>query len=94
MSVQRAALRPERPRGRVSSALFKAFLFLSMGVGIATLGALLVQVIAKGYKYVDVVLLLEPPSADPQIAGARPAKPVRHRCLSPGAPMSTMKPTA
>ena len=73
MSVQPVALRPEKPRGRVSSALFKAFLFLSIGVGIATLGALLIQVVAKGYKYVDVVLLLEPPSADPQIAGARPA---------------------
>jgi len=73
MSAQPAALRPERPRGRVSSALFKAFLYFSMAIGIATLGALLIQVVAKGYKYVDLVLLLEPPSADPQIAGARPA---------------------
>jgi phosphate transport system permease protein len=71
MSV--ASLRAERPRGRVSSALFKGFLVFSMAVGIVTLGALLVTVIAKGYKYVDLVLLLEPPSADPQIAGARPA---------------------
>jgi phosphate transport system permease protein len=62
-----------RPRGRVSSGLFKAFLLFSMGVGIVTLGALLVTVVAKGYKYLDLVLLLEPPSADPQIAGARPA---------------------
>ena len=73
MSAQPAALRPEKPRGRVSSALFKAFLYFSMAIGIATLGALLIQVVAKGYKYVDLVLLLEPPSADPQIAGARPA---------------------
>jgi len=73
MSVSPAALRAEKPRGRVSSALFKAFLLFSMGIGIATLGALLLQVIAKGYKYVDPVLLLEPPSANPQIAGARPA---------------------
>ena len=73
MSVSPAALKAEKPRGRVSSALFKAFLLFSMGVGIVTLGALLFQVIAKGYKYVDPVLLLEPPSADPQIAGARPA---------------------
>jgi phosphate transport system permease protein len=71
MSV--TTLRAERPRGRVSSAAFKAFLVLSMAVGIVTLGALLVTVVAKGYKYVDLVLLLEPPSADPQIAGARPA---------------------
>jgi phosphate transport system permease protein len=73
MSVSPAALRAEKPRGRLASALFKAFLFLSMAVGIVTLGALLIQVVAKGYKYVDPVLLLEPPSADPQIAGARPA---------------------
>src|SRR5215204_5742394 len=71
MSV--TSLRTERPRGRVSSGLFKAFLLFSMGVGILTLGALLVTVVAKGYKYLDLVLLLEPPSADPQIAGARPA---------------------
>jgi phosphate transport system permease protein len=73
MSVSPAALRAEKPRGRFASAVFKAFLFLSMAVGIVTLGALLIQVVAKGYKYVDPVLLLEPPSADPQIAGARPA---------------------
>jgi phosphate transport system permease protein len=73
MSVSPAALRSEKPRGRVASALFKVFLFLSMGIGIVTLGALLTQVVVKGYKYVDPVLLLEPPSADPQIAGARPA---------------------
>jgi phosphate transport system permease protein len=71
MSVD--SLRAERPRGRVSSALFKAFLLFSLGIGIFTLGALLLQVFIKGYKYVDLVLLLEPPSADPQIAGARPA---------------------
>jgi phosphate transport system permease protein len=73
MSVSPAALRAEKPRGRVASAFFKAFLWLSMGIGIVTLGALLAQVVVKGYKYVDPVLLLEPPSADPQIAGARPA---------------------
>jgi phosphate transport system permease protein len=73
MSTVPAALRPEKPRGRISSALFLAFLYLSLAVGIVTLGTLLVQVLAKGYKYLDLVLLLEPPSADPQIAGARPA---------------------
>jgi phosphate transport system permease protein len=73
MSAVPGALRAEKPRGRVSSAVFKAFLYLSLAVGVATLGWLLVQVVTKGYKYVDLVLLLEPPSADPQIAGARPA---------------------
>jgi phosphate transport system permease protein len=73
MSVTPATLKAEKPRGRVSSGLFRAFLYLSMFVGIFTLGALLLQVFIKGYKYVDAVLLFEPPSADPQIAGARPA---------------------
>jgi len=73
MSVSPAALKADKPRGRVSSALFTAFLFFSIGVGIFTLGALLIQVIGKGYRFTDLVLLLEPPSADPQIAGARPA---------------------
>jgi phosphate transport system permease protein len=71
MSV--TTLRSEQPRGRASSAAFKVFLYFSMGIGIVTLGALLITIVAKGYKYVDLVLLLEPPSADPQIAGARPA---------------------
>ena len=66
-------LRAEKPRGRVSSALFRAFLWLSLGVGIVTLGALLVKVVSQGYHYLDLVLLLEPPSADPLIAGGRPA---------------------
>ena len=35
-------------RGRVSSALFKAFLLLSMGSASFTLGLLLVQVFVKG----------------------------------------------
>jgi phosphate transport system permease protein len=73
MSVTPATLKAEKPRGRVSSGIFRAFLYLSMFVGIFTLGALLLQVFIKGYKYVDAVLLFEPPSADPQIAGARPA---------------------
>jgi phosphate transport system permease protein len=71
--VSTTVLRAEKPRGRVASALFKLFLWFSLGVGIVTLGALLVKVIAEGYPYLDLVLLLEPPSADPLIAGARPA---------------------
>jgi phosphate transport system permease protein len=56
-------------RGR----LFYAFLLFSLAVGIVTLGALLVQVVVKGIEWVDLVLLLEPPSAEPLIAGAEPA---------------------
>jgi phosphate transport system permease protein len=73
MSATPTVLRPEKPRGRVSGALFRAFLFLSLAIGIVTLGALLVKVVSEGYRYLDLVLLLEPPSADPLIAGARPA---------------------
>jgi phosphate transport system permease protein len=73
MSASPSALRAERRRGRISSGLFKGFLILSLAIGIVTVGTLLVQVLAKGYQYLDAVLLLEPPSADPQIAGARPA---------------------
>jgi phosphate transport system permease protein len=68
-----AALRAERPRGLWRGRLFYAFLLLSLAVGIATLATLVVQVFVKGVKWVDLVLLLEPPSADPQIAGAEPA---------------------
>jgi phosphate transport system permease protein len=73
MSASPSALRADKPRGRVSSALFRAFLYLSLAVGIVTVGTLVIQVVAKGYRFLDLVLLLEPPSADPQIAGARPA---------------------
>jgi phosphate transport system permease protein len=73
MSTAAAPLRNDRPRGRWRGRLFNAFLFFSLLIGLATLGALLVQVIAEGYKWVDLVLFFEPPSSDPQIAGAEPA---------------------
>jgi phosphate transport system permease protein len=55
------------------SRLFQAALFLSLAVGLITLGTLLVDVLQKGIPYVDGILLTEPPSADPDRAGARPA---------------------
>jgi phosphate transport system permease protein len=73
MSTAAAPLRNDRPRGRWRGRLFNAFLLFSLLIGLATLGALLVQVIAEGYKWVDLVLFFEPPSSDPQIAGAEPA---------------------
>ena len=46
-------------------------------IGFVTLGILLADVLRKGLNWtgatVDKVLLLEPPSADPALAGARPA---------------------
>jgi phosphate transport system permease protein len=73
MSAAPTALKAPRPRGLWRGRLFSAFLVFSLAVGIVTLGALLVQVVVKGIEWVDLVLLLEPPSADPQIAGAEPA---------------------
>jgi phosphate transport system permease protein len=73
MSAAPAAVRGPRPRGLWRGRFFSGFLLLSVSVGLVTLATLLVQVVFKGIKWVDLVLLLEPPSADPQIAGARPA---------------------
>jgi phosphate transport system permease protein len=73
VSVMPQALTTGRRRGRVAGFLFHAFLLLSLAVGIVTLGALLVQVVLKGWQNVDAVLLFEPPSSEPQLAGARPA---------------------
>jgi phosphate transport system permease protein len=56
-------------RGRV----FYALLLLSLAVGFLTLGTLVFDVLRRGIQYVDPVLLLNPPSSDPGIAGARPA---------------------
>jgi phosphate transport system permease protein len=73
MTSAPTALKAPRTRGLWRGRVFYAFLVFSLAVGIVTLGALLVQVVVKGIEWVDLVLLLEPPSADPQIAGAEPA---------------------
>ncbi|MBA2569147.1 MAG: phosphate ABC transporter permease PstA [Actinobacteria bacterium] len=62
-----------RRRGHLSGLAFHGFLLFSLAIGVATLGALLVQVVLEGWRYVDGVLLFEPPSAEPAIAGAEPA---------------------
>jgi phosphate transport system permease protein len=67
------ALKSARPRGQWRGRLFYAFLVFSLAIGIVTLGTLLIQVVLKGIEWVDLVLLLEPPSAEPLIAGAEPA---------------------
>jgi phosphate transport system permease protein len=73
VSASASSLRSDRPDGRWVGRLFYGFLLFSLVLGFATLGALLVQVFLEGYKWVDLVLFLEPPSADPLIAGAEPA---------------------
>jgi phosphate transport system permease protein len=66
-------LRERRPRGRLFGRVFLAYLLLSIAVGFVLLGWLLVDVFQRGIGWVDATLFLDPPSADPQIAGARPA---------------------
>ena len=73
MSAIPQALSSGGRRGRAAGILFQAFLLLSLAVGIVTLGTLLVQVVLKGWQNVDSVLLFEPPSSEPHLAGARPA---------------------
>ncbi len=73
MSASAESLRSERPRGRWSGRLFYTYLIASLAIGFVTLGGLLIQVVGNGWKWVDPVLFFEPPSADPQIAGAEPA---------------------
>ena len=73
MSAVPETLGRTTPRGVWSGRLFQAFLLLSLAVGFITLATLVIQVFVKGVKWVDLVLFFEPPSADPQIAGAEPA---------------------
>ncbi|HEU6444217.1 MAG TPA: phosphate ABC transporter permease PstA [Gaiellaceae bacterium] len=73
MSTHTSPLGSGRPRGLWAGRLFGGFLVVSLLIGFLTLGALLAQVLLDGYKWVDPVLFFEPPSADPLIAGARPA---------------------
>jgi ABC-type phosphate transport system permease subunit len=68
-----APLATGRKRGVWSGRIFVALLLLSMAVGFVALGTLCVDVLQKGLAYVDPVLLKNPPSSDPDIAGARPA---------------------
>jgi phosphate transport system permease protein len=57
----------------VKGGLFQAGLLFSLAVGFVTLGVLFVDVALDGFGYLDGTMLTEPPSIDPQIAGARPA---------------------
>jgi phosphate transport system permease protein len=62
-----------RPRGVWRGRIFVGFLVLSLAIGFVTLGTLVIQVLIKGIAWVDPTLLTNPPSSNPQIAGARPA---------------------
>jgi phosphate transport system permease protein len=73
MTAAPTVLKSAQPRGLWRGRLFFAFLVFSLAIGIVTLGTLLIQVVVKGIEWVDLVLLLEPPSAEPLEAGAKPA---------------------
>ena len=60
-------------RDRVVTWLFVSFLALSLAVGFALLGALLVDVFRKGVGELSWAFLTNPPSSLPSRAGARPA---------------------
>jgi phosphate transport system permease protein len=62
-----------RRRGLWRGRIFRVLLLLSLAVGFVTLGALLVDVFQKGVNFLDLTLLSNPPSTNPEIAGARPA---------------------
>jgi phosphate transport system permease protein len=60
-------------RGRASSFAFRSFLLLSLIVALTTLAMLVGQVLVDSQGFLDTTLLTSPPSALPEIAGARPA---------------------
>jgi phosphate transport system permease protein len=62
-----------RRRTDYKGAAFRTLLLLSLVVGFVTLVTLLVDVVNKGFGYLDKTLFTSPPSIDPAIAGARPA---------------------
>jgi phosphate transport system permease protein len=73
MSVASVDLRGRRTGDRVRGGFFRAFLYVSVMVGFVMLGTLIVEVLQKGIPYVDGILFTEPPSSNPDRAGARPA---------------------
>ena len=58
---------------RLKGGLFKGLLLFSLFVGLLMLVVLVVDVFIDGLPYLDLALLTNPPSSDPNIAGARPA---------------------
>jgi phosphate transport system permease protein len=57
----------------LKGALFKGALLFSLVVGFVVLGTLLFAVLREGLPHLGKTLLTQPPSSDPEIAGARPA---------------------
>jgi phosphate transport system permease protein len=66
-------LRARTSHGRIRGLVFRGFLLFSLLIGFLTLGALLVDVIGDGVGHLSWSLLTDPPSSQPDIAGAGPA---------------------
>jgi phosphate transport system permease protein len=73
MSTMPIRLRTTRRGDRPKSLAFRAFLYLSLLIGFATLAVLLVDVFRDGVGALDFKLFTDPPSSQAEIAGARPA---------------------
>jgi phosphate transport system permease protein len=73
VSAEGLGLRSRSRGDSVRGVAFQALLLFSLAIGFVTLGVLLVDVLQRGLPYLDLALLTNPPSTDPQIAGARPA---------------------
>jgi phosphate transport system permease protein len=57
----------------IRGAIFRLLLLASLAVAFLTLGTLLVDVAGKGFDFLDPRFFQNPPSTDPNQAGARPA---------------------
>jgi phosphate transport system permease protein len=73
VSVPAIDLRAHDMRQRVKGRVFYGLLLVSVAVGFVLLGTLVVDVLRKGVLFLDPALFLNPPSFDPDRAGARPA---------------------
>ena len=60
-------------RRDLKDAIFRVALLASLGLAFLTLGALLVDIFVQGVGFLDPAFFQNPPSTDPQLAGARPA---------------------
>ena len=63
----------ERSGLDIRGAVFYVLLLFSIGLALLTLGVLVGDVLKDGAGWVTTTLLFDPPSVDPNIAGARPA---------------------
>ena len=63
----------DRPRRDVRGALFYLLLLVSVGLALVTLVVLVGDVVLDGGSWLTKTLITDPPSVDPEIAGARPA---------------------